>query len=78
MKKETPTQIFSCEYCKIFKNSSFYRKPPVAGSVRDFFIKAFVEFKKIFCTKVTTNSLHVQSQCNKIGVVLVYFLLILN
>ena len=23
IKKETPTQVFSCEYCKIFKNSFF-------------------------------------------------------
>ena len=25
--------VFSCEYCKIFKNSFFYRPPPVAASV---------------------------------------------
>ena len=25
IKKETPTQLFSCEYCEIFKNSFFYR-----------------------------------------------------
>ena len=24
-KKETPTQAFSCEYCKIFKNSTFFK-----------------------------------------------------
>ena len=29
----TPTQVFSCEYCQIFKNSFFYRTPPVAASV---------------------------------------------
>ena len=27
--KETPTQVFSCEYGKNFKNSFFYRIPPV-------------------------------------------------
>ena len=32
--KETPTQVFSCEFCEIFKNSFFYRKPPVAGFER--------------------------------------------
>ena len=26
---DTPTQVFSCEYCEIFKNSFFYRTPPV-------------------------------------------------
>ena len=30
--KETPTQEFSCEYSKIFKNTFFYRMPPVAAS----------------------------------------------
>ena len=28
--KETPTQVFSCEYCKIFNNSCFYGTNPVA------------------------------------------------
>ena len=30
--KETPTQVFSCEICEIFKNSFFNRTPPVASS----------------------------------------------
>ena len=30
--KETPTQVFFCKYCKIFKNSSFCRIDPVAAS----------------------------------------------
>ena len=29
---ETPTQVFSCEYCQIFKNSFFNRTPLVAAS----------------------------------------------
>ena len=28
IKKETATQMLSCEYCEIFKNSFFYRTPP--------------------------------------------------
>ena len=31
--KETPTQVFSCEYCEIFKNSFYYRAPLVTASV---------------------------------------------
>ena len=31
--KETSAEVFSCEYCQIFKNSFFYRTPPVAASV---------------------------------------------
>ena len=33
LKKETLAQVFSCEFCEIFKNSFFYRTPLVAASV---------------------------------------------
>ena len=29
--KETPTQVFSCEYYEIFKSNFFYRTPPVVA-----------------------------------------------
>ena len=32
IKKETLTQVFSCEICKIVKNIYFYRTPLVAAS----------------------------------------------
>ena len=32
IKKETPTQVFSSEYHKIFEKSLFYGTPPVAAS----------------------------------------------
>ena len=32
--KNTPTQVFPCEISKIFKNTSFYRTPLVATSVK--------------------------------------------
>ena len=32
-KKMTPTQVLSCEVCKIFKNTFSYRTPPVAATV---------------------------------------------
>ena len=32
LKKETPTHVFSCEFCEIFKNTIFYRTPPAAAS----------------------------------------------
>ena len=31
---EILAQVFSCEFCEIFKNTFFYRAPPVAASVR--------------------------------------------
>ena len=40
IKKESPPQVFSCEYCKIFKNSFFYRTPLVPASR----IETFFEF----------------------------------
>ena len=32
LKKKTLAQVLSCEVCKFFKNSYFYRTPPVAPS----------------------------------------------
>ena len=32
IKKETLAQVFSCEFCEIFKNNFFYRTLPVAAS----------------------------------------------
>ena len=32
IKKETPTQLFFCEYHKMFEKNLFYETPPVAGS----------------------------------------------
>ena len=33
LQKETPTQVFSCEICAIFKNTFFHRTSPVAAFV---------------------------------------------
>ena len=32
IKKVTLAQVFSCEFCKFFKNIFFYRTPPVGAS----------------------------------------------
>ena len=32
VKKETPAEVFSCEFCEIFKNTYFYRTPLAAAS----------------------------------------------
>ena len=31
---DTPTQMFSCEFCEIFNNIFFYGTPPVAGDLK--------------------------------------------
>ena len=36
IKKETLAQVFSCEFCEIFKTTFFYRTPLVAASVISF------------------------------------------
>ena len=37
IKKETLAQVFSCEFCEIFKNTYFHRTALVAASVTDNF-----------------------------------------
>ena len=32
IKEETLAQVFSCEFCKIYKNTFYYRTPLVAAS----------------------------------------------
>ena len=33
IKKETLAQVFSCEFCEIFKNTFYYRTPLIVASV---------------------------------------------
>ena len=40
--KETPTQMFCCEVCKIFKNTFFYRTPLVDTSSTLCFASGFL------------------------------------
>ena len=44
--KETPTQLLSCAYCKIFKNSFSYRTPAVATSDISRYETGIVELRK--------------------------------
>ena len=39
IKKETPAQVFSYEFCEMSKNTCFNRTPPVAASGHYYFIK---------------------------------------
>ena len=65
IKKETLAQVFSCEFCKIAKNTFSHRTPPVATSVMRFAYEAGetlpYENGLIFLTRVflITNSLNV-------------------
>ena len=48
IKKEALTQVFPCEFCEIFKNTFFYRTPPVADSVNFYllFCKGKISYLK--------------------------------
>ena len=39
--EETLAQVFSCEFCKVSKNSVSYRTPPVAASHLLIFLERF-------------------------------------
>ena len=46
LKKVTLAQVFSCEFCEIFKNIFFYRTPRVAVSVNA--LERLKTFLKLF------------------------------
>ena len=50
IKKETLAQVFSCEFCKISKNTFFYRTPPVAASV--LISPLYCPIEGVFCRHV--------------------------
>ena len=59
--KETPTQVFSCEHCEIFKNSYFYRKSLVDAWMWSHKIETGTSFlsslSEVFFKKNISNSL---------------------
>ena len=51
MKKETLAHVFSCEFCKISKNTFYYRTPLVVASVykKEALVEVFsCQFSEIF------------------------------
>ena len=53
IEKETPTQMFCCEFCEIFKNIFSYRTPPVAASERDWLHQS--SFRRLCVARMLTN-----------------------
>ena len=49
-KKETPTQVFSCEYHKVFKNTCFIKHPRwlLLNMVEEFLIQARYLYRVIY------------------------------
>ena len=39
IKKEALAQVFSCEFCEIFKNTFFHRTPLVAASLHTYLLE---------------------------------------
>ena len=46
IKKETLTQVFSCKFCEISKNTFFHRTPLVAASVLPKYFKNLKDYKR--------------------------------
>ena len=46
IEKETLVQVFSSDFCEIFKNIFFYRTPPVAASKKILNVLESTEFKE--------------------------------
>ena len=51
VKKETLAQMFSCEFCKISKNTLSCRTPPVTASVYN------ITYYQWYCTKASRKTL---------------------
>ena len=64
IKKETLTQMFSCEFCKIFKNIFSDRTPPVVASERNWFYQS--SFWRLCVPRMFTN-LNMNDNKGKIG-----------
>ena len=65
--KETPTQVFSCEYCKIFKISFFCRTPLAVASektcVREITHYAIVLFYMCYFNDIRLYSIGILYIC---------------
>ena len=60
--KETPAQVFSCQFCEISKNTFSHRTPLVAASetiIRGFFRTQSNIYDRVFLPKIT-NGLDIQ------------------
>ena len=58
-KKETPTQVFSCEYHKIFKNSCFIEHPwwLLLNMAEEFLIQARYLYRRIYKREICRRSI---------------------
>ena len=57
VKKETPTQVFSCTFCGTFKKTLIYETSPVTGSGLFFFLPASIYSSKKWFWKWTSQTL---------------------
>ena len=61
IKKDTPVQVFSCEYCENFKNIYFVKHLRTAGSVRKLLVSFFSDeylSKEFFRNKIFLKNVH--------------------
>ena len=72
-KGRTPTQVFSCEICKIFKNTFSYRTAPVAASVSTTEGFLLYQRRKAFCKLINLQLANFQ-KLRSVNTVLLGFL----
>ena len=62
--KETPTQVFSCEYCKSFRDTIFYGANPVTAFELSFSIRKELSKKKVSgeIASALISLIHIQIQ----------------
>ena len=62
IKKETLAQVFSCEFCAIFKNIVFHRTPPATASAASASLKSkmklFVLVHRVIAVSLMSRAPH--------------------
>ena len=57
IKKDTPAQVFSREYCEFFKNNFFYKTPLAAASVMSFFFQVRTGIEQVLLIPESNKTL---------------------
>ena len=68
IKNETLAQVFTCEFCEIFKNTFSCRTPPVAASVDNKLLNLTGSFKKsVLCAEDEGGGLSLKCKLKRTG-----------
>ena len=59
---ETLAQVFPCEFCEIFKNTCFYRTPPVTASASKICMRLFEKMLSNVVVKIKRSILNLDNR----------------